>query len=64
VLGALAAQLPDRPIAVARELTKLHEEVARGTAVEVGNHFAKGDVRGELVLVVKGIGKRRREHDE
>ena len=64
VLGALAARLPDRPIAVARELTKLHEEVARGTAVEVGSHFAKGDVRGELVLVVKGIGKRRREHDE
>lgn len=64
VLGALAAQLPDRPVAVARELTKLHEEVARGTAAAVGDHFARGDVRGELVLVVKGVGKRRREHDE
>jgi 16S rRNA (cytidine1402-2'-O)-methyltransferase len=64
VLGALAAQLPDRPVAVARELTKLHEEVARGTAVELSEHFAKGDVRGELVLVVKGVGKRRREPDE
>ena len=64
VLGVLAAQLPDRAIAVARELTKLHEEVARGTAAEVVDHFAKGAVRGELVLVVKGVGKRRRERDE
>lgn len=64
VLDALANQLPGRPIAVARELTKLHEEVVRGTAVEVGDHFAKGEVRGELVLIVKGVGKRRRERDE
>lgn len=58
-LDRLAEALPERPIAVARELTKLHEEVARGTAVEVRDHFAKGSPRGEFVVVVKGLGKRR-----
>jgi len=59
VLDALAQALPERPVAVARELTKVHEEVARGTAREVRDHFAKGTVRGEFVVVVRGIGKRR-----
>jgi 16S rRNA (cytidine1402-2'-O)-methyltransferase len=59
VLGALADRLPDRAIAAARELTKLHEEIVRGTAIEVRDHFAKGETRGEFVVVVKGVGKRR-----
>jgi 16S rRNA (cytidine1402-2'-O)-methyltransferase len=44
---------PDRRIAVCRELTKLHEEVRRGTATEVAEYFRDG-TRGELVLVVAG----------
>lgn len=63
VLDVLAATLPERPIAVAREMTKLHEEIARGTATEVRDHFAKGDPRGEFVLVVRGIGTRRTHPD-
>jgi 16S rRNA (cytidine1402-2'-O)-methyltransferase len=47
VLGA------GRRIAVARELTKLYEEVVRGTAAELADWAANG-VRGELVLVVEG----------
>lgn len=43
----------DRRVAVARELTKLHEEVRRGTAAELGP-WAEGGVKGELVLVVAG----------
>jgi 16S rRNA (cytidine1402-2'-O)-methyltransferase len=43
----------DRPAAVCRELTKLHEEVARGTLVELAQRFA-GGARGEIVLVVGG----------
>ena len=41
------------PVAVCRELTKLHEEVFRGTAGEAAEHFS-GTVRGEVVLVVRG----------
>ena len=50
--GTLAEIPPDRPVAVARELTKVHEEIVRGTAAEVASHFAKGEVKGEIVLVV------------
>jgi 16S rRNA (cytidine1402-2'-O)-methyltransferase len=33
-------------------LTKLHEEVARGTATELAEHFGGGDVKGEIVVVI------------
>ncbi|MEJ7842660.1 MAG: 16S rRNA (cytidine(1402)-2'-O)-methyltransferase [Rubrobacter sp.] len=47
-------ELPaEAPVAVCRELTKLHEEVYRGTAVEAAGHFS-GPVKGEIVLVVRG----------
>lgn len=46
---------PDAPVAVCRELTKLHEEVFRGSAAEAAGHFS-GEVRGEVVLVVRGGG--------
>jgi len=50
---ALLAELDrERPAAVCRELTKLHEEVRRGSAAELAAHYAKGAVRGEIVLVV------------
>jgi 16S rRNA (cytidine1402-2'-O)-methyltransferase len=49
---ALLAELdPERPVAVCRELTKLHEEVVRGSAAEVAKRFG-GGARGEVVLVV------------
>jgi 16S rRNA (cytidine1402-2'-O)-methyltransferase len=41
------------PVAVCRELTKLHEEVFRGTVAEAAAHFS-GSVKGEVVLVVRG----------
>jgi 16S rRNA (cytidine1402-2'-O)-methyltransferase len=50
-LSMLAELDPDRPVAVCRELTKLHEQVARGTARELARQFA-GGVKGEIVLVV------------
>ena len=50
-LGALAAIAPDRPAAVCRELTKMHEEVARGSLAELARRF-RGDVKGEIVLVI------------
>ena len=54
-LRALAAALGDRPAAVARELTKLHEEVARGSLGELAERFAAG-ARGEITLVIGGAG--------
>lgn len=53
-LGKTLGQLPpDVSVAVCRELTKLHEEVFRGSAAEAAEHYA-GGVRGEIVLVVRG----------
>ena len=51
-LAAMAQALgADRPAAVCRELTKIHEEVARGTLGELARRF-RGDVKGEIVLVI------------
>jgi 16S rRNA (cytidine1402-2'-O)-methyltransferase len=51
-LTDLADLLGDRQVAVARELTKLHEEIWRGALREAGQHFP--EPRGEFVLVVGG----------
>lgn len=53
-LAKTLKELPsEMPVAVCRELTKLHEEVFRGRAAVAAEHFAEG-VRGEVVLVVRG----------
>jgi 16S rRNA (cytidine1402-2'-O)-methyltransferase len=53
-LGKTLGELPaEAPVAVCRELTKLHEEVFRGTAEEAARRFSEG-VKGEVVLVVRG----------
>ncbi len=52
-LEDIASLLGDRQIAVGRELTKLHEEVLRGTAPEVKNMLAMRDsIRGEFVVLI------------
>jgi 16S rRNA (cytidine1402-2'-O)-methyltransferase len=53
-LQVLAALDPDRPVAVCRELTKLHEEVVRGSAAELASRYANDPPRGEVALVVGG----------
>ena len=50
-LAALAALAPNRPAAVCRELTKLHEEVARGSLAELARRFRE-EVKGEIVVVI------------
>ena len=56
LLAALAAMAmvwgAERPLVVARELTKLHEELFRGTVAEARAHFGAARVRGELVLIL------------
>ena len=51
-LAALAELDPTRPAAVCRELTKLHEEVLRGTAAELAARYGGEPARGEVALVV------------
>jgi 16S rRNA (cytidine1402-2'-O)-methyltransferase len=53
-LDDLQAQLGDRQIAVGRELTKLHEEILRGSLSQAKQHFTEKPPRGEFTLVVAG----------
>jgi len=46
--------LGDRPAAVCRELTKIHEEVCRDLLSGLGQHFQQHQPRGEMVIVVSG----------
>jgi 16S rRNA (cytidine1402-2'-O)-methyltransferase len=54
LLREVVAELGDRRIAVARELTKLHEEVLRGRASEILDRLGDADPKGEIVLVIQG----------
>lgn len=53
-LAALQTALGDRPVCVARELTKKFEEFVRGTTGEVLAHFEEHAPRGEITLIVGG----------
>jgi len=53
-LNELARAFPDRRGVVVRELTKMHEEIVRGSLSELAENFARGDVRGELVVILEG----------
>jgi 16S rRNA (cytidine1402-2'-O)-methyltransferase len=57
VLETLADVLPDRDLAVVREISKIHEETRRGSAAEILEHYTGRKVRGEIVLLVRGAGK-------
>jgi 16S rRNA (cytidine1402-2'-O)-methyltransferase len=57
LLGTLAeldSLLPERPLCVAREISKIYEEYVRGTALEVHAHFEAQAPRGEIVLLIGG----------
>ncbi len=53
-LATVEAVLGDRALAVCRELTKLHEEVWRGTVSGARAHFDEVEPRGEFTLVIGG----------
>jgi 16S rRNA (cytidine1402-2'-O)-methyltransferase len=57
-LAVLAELDRGRPVAVCRELTKLHEEVVRGEAGPLAEHYAASEPRGEVVLVIGGAPRR------
>jgi 16S rRNA (cytidine1402-2'-O)-methyltransferase len=62
-LRLIAAREPGRPAVVCRELTKLHEEVRRGSAAELAEYYGAQPARGEIVLVLgaASAGEARRE---
>ena len=51
----------DRQVSVSRELSKLHEETVRGTATEVLKHFEEKPPKGEIVVIVGGKEKAKKE---
>lgn len=53
-LADIRKSLGNRPAAVARELTKLHEELIRGPMDKILEHFEANEPRGEFTLVVAG----------
>ncbi len=53
-LEAARSTLGDRRAVVAREITKLHEEIARGTLSELAERFSSGKVKGEIVVLIEG----------
>lgn len=53
----------DRRICVVREISKIHEEYARGTSAELIEHFTKKEPKGEIVILLEGIKKQKKEED-
>lgn len=51
-VAVLAEHDPDRRVAVCRELTKVHEEVIRGSAAEIATELAARQVKGEITVVI------------
>lgn len=60
-LGDLEQVLGDRSITVARELTKIHEEIVRGKISQARFHFSQQAPRGEFTLVVAGASPTQKE---
>jgi 16S rRNA (cytidine1402-2'-O)-methyltransferase len=60
-LADLANFLGDRPASVVRELTKLHQEVLRGTLTSLTHHFHETSPRGEVTLLCGGCPQKQTE---
>ena len=63
-LTDIETELGDRPLAICRELTKLHEEIWRGTVAEARDHFDAVRPRGEFTLVLGGAPQEHEPWDE
>lgn len=60
-LEDLEGVFSDRQMAVARELTKVHEEIWRGTISAARKYYSQNEPRGEFTLVVEGIAKNEKQ---
>ena len=57
-LSFICENLGNRNLAICRELTKIHEEIFRGTIKNAINHFSNKQIKGEIVLVIQGKSKK------
>ena len=64
LLEELKVNFPGSTLFIAREITKMHEEYVTGTPESMLEHFSKGQVRGEFVVVVHPAGKRSKQISE
>ena len=55
---------PDRPAAVCREISKIHEECVRGTLAELIEHFTTHEPKGEIVMLVGGTEEKEKKDTE
>lgn len=53
-----------REVSVSRELTKYFEENRRGTATEISAWYKEHEPKGEIVIVIDGLGRHKQEQDE
>ncbi len=60
LLEEIAQIMGHREVAVARELTKLHEEFMRGTAAELADRLEGRKIKGECVVLIEGLSRRKR----
>lgn len=63
-LEAIAERLPGREVAVARELTKLHEECRSGSAADLAAHYSAQTPKGEIVLLIAPPGEAEAPEDD
>jgi 16S rRNA (cytidine1402-2'-O)-methyltransferase len=54
----------DRLVSVSREMTKLNEETFTGRIADTLSHFSRKEVKGEIVLVIRGKGKEWKKQDD
>ncbi|HUZ40416.1 MAG TPA: 16S rRNA (cytidine(1402)-2'-O)-methyltransferase [Acidimicrobiales bacterium] len=54
-LGEMVSLFATRRICVAREMTKVHEEVLRGTVEEIADYVITREILGEIVVVLEGV---------
>lgn len=64
LLADIGEILGERRVVIGRELTKLFEEIWRGTAAEAAHYFGQDKVRGEITVVVAGAEESEQEWDE
>jgi len=53
----------ERQVSVSREISKMHEETVRGTVDEVLQHFSQNEPKGEIVIVLTGLKKKKEKYE-